>query len=219
MIDDLDRLGIASAAVTPSWMLIGDPRSAAEYELERSPFEDERLVRVPVILPGAAGSGWPDSIDALYRLNPKIVRACPERHRFDAHGSVAMTWWNDLADRGIALALDASECGLPLVASVADAVPNLKMLMLTPGYRELRRLAELLTVAPEVFVETGTIVSAGGVEWLARAVGAQRLVFGTGAPIWDDAGPRFQLDHLDLKNEDVEMIAHGSWDRLTGGTA
>lgn len=218
LIRELDHLGIQSAAVTPSWMVFGDPRDADAYQAERSHgSESERLVRVPVVIPGVAGSGWPKTMDAV---DPALmIRACPERHRFDALGPTARGWWRHLADRGIVLAMDAGECGLRTIAAVAESSPTLNIFALTPGYRELRRLTELLQVAPNVHIETGTIASAGGVEWLARTVGAHRLMFGTGAPVWDDAGPRFQLDHLDLPEADIAMIAHGTWDRLTTRSA
>lgn len=127
-----------------------------------------------------------------------------------------MNWWRALEDRGTPLALDASECGLSDVHALATAVPGLRILLLAPGYRELRRLAELAERAPKIHFETGTIVGAGAIEWLARTIGAHRLVFGTGAPLWDDAGPRFQLEHLDLPAHDVELIAYGSWARMIG---
>jgi hypothetical protein len=213
-LHDLDGLGIASAAVTPSWMLFGDPRSAAGYEAERGPDGDAgRLMTVPVVIPGPADSGWPQSVD---EVRAPLVRVCPVKHRFDPSGPSAMRWWRDFADRGTAVAVDASECGLPLVAAIAASVPGLRILLLSPGYRELRRLTELLEAAPGLRVETGTIVSAGAIEWLAGTVGAHRLVFGTGAPIWDAAGPRFQLEHLDLAQHEIELIAHGSWDVLIG---
>lgn len=218
LVADLDHLGIESAAVTPAWSLYADPRSAVEYEAHRTPEEwSSRLYRVPVVIPAVAGAGWPDSVDEV--LGAPLVRACPQRHRFEVLGPTALRFWRALADQGVPLALDASECGLSAVGALAAAVPNLRVLVLTPGYRELRRLTELLEQAPGVVVETGTIVSAGAIEWLARTVGAHRLVFGTGAPQWDDAGPRFQLDHLDLPERDVELIAHGSWEQLTEAAA
>ena len=217
LIDDLDMLDIHSAAVTPSWMLFGDPRSAAPYESQRATdLSSERLVRVPVVIPAVADSGWPRSVNEI--SDAIMVRACPERHRFDPLGPTAMGWWRAFAERETVLALDADECGLATIKAIADAVPRLNILALSPGYRELRRLAELLQLAPGIHVETGTLASAGAVEWIARTVGAHRLVFGTGAPLRDDAGPRFQLDYLDLPEEAVSLIAHGTWDRLTRGS-
>lgn len=217
MLADLDHIGIAGAAVTNAWQLYGDPRGEVEYVQARGAWNPEsRLVEVPVIVPGPADSGWPSGPGELGAS--VMVRACPVRHRFDILGPSAQRWWNDLADRDAVLTVDAGEIGLDGVARLAAATPRLKILILGPGYRELRRMRELLDLYPLVHVETGTIVSAGGIEWLARGVGAHRLVFGTGAPVWDDGGPRFQLDHLELPEQDVELIAHASWDRLVGAT-
>lgn len=212
---DLDQLGIDGAAVTRAWELYGDPRGAEEYLAARgSEAAEPRLVEIPIIIPGAADNQWPPTTDDV--STAVAVRACPERHRFDLVGASAMSWWRELGARGTLLQLDASEVGLGQVAALAQAVPDLPILVLSSGYRELRRLRELLEAHQNVHVETGTIVSAGAIEWLARGVGAHRLLFGTGAPLWDDAGPRFQLDHLDLGEADVALLAGGSWDRLVG---
>lgn len=165
--------------------------------------------------------GSPDPTDLMIGpvvdAAPAMVRACPVRHRFALTGPVALGWWHELAAAGIPLALDAHETGLDRVRALATTVPRLRVLVLSPGYRCLRELAELLDAHPGVYVETGTLAAAGAVEWLARRSGAHRLVFGTGAPVWDDAGPRFQLEHLRLPDGDVELIAAGSFAALRVG--
>ncbi|WP_116948821.1 amidohydrolase family protein [Jiangella endophytica] len=212
LLAELDHLGVDGAAVTPSDELYGDPARARHRDAGHA-----RLVTVPVILPAVPGAGWPDGPGAVVDAAPALVRACPVRHRFALTGPVALGWWRELAAAGIPLATDAGEVGLDRVRALVTAVPELRVLVLSPGYRCLRELAELLTVHPGVYVETGTLAAAGGVEWLARQAGAHRLVFGTGAPVWDDAGPRFQLDHLRLPDADVELIAAGSFAALRAG--
>lgn len=208
LLERLDHLGIDAAAVTESRTLNSGPGLSSE-------FGSSRVTAVPVIVPGVAGSGYPASVDELPAVG--MVRVCPVRSRFDPLGPVAMAWWQELAARRVTVAIDAAEAGLDLVGRIAYAVPSLRLLMLTPGYRELRRLGELLSATGGVHIETGTLVAAGAIEWLARNFGAERLVFGTGAPTWDDAGPRFQLDHLDLPGRDVQLIAAENADRLIGG--
>lgn len=212
MLAELDHLGIDGAAVTPSDGLYGDP--AHEHDPGAG---HERLAPVPVVLPAVPGAGWPDGPGAVVDAAPVMVRACPVRHRFALTGPVALRWWRELAAAAIPLALDAQETGLDRVGALAAAAPGLRVLVLSPGYRCLRELAELLDTHPGVYVETGTLAAAGAVEWLAGRAGAHRLVFGTGAPVWDDAGPRFQLDHLRLPAADVELIAAGSFTALTAG--
>lgn len=215
LVTELDRLGIDACAVTATAQIFGDPADPAAVA-PRWPATGQRHLTVPVVLPAVAGASWPAAVADLLAAAPPLVRACPVRHRFDPLGPVATAWWRELAGSGTPIALDVSECGLPLVASLAAAYPGLRLLLLSPGYRELRRLAELLETRPNVYIETGTIVTAGGVEWLASRCGAHRLVFGTGAPQWDDAGARFLLDHLELPESAVAMIATGSVQALIG---
>lgn len=218
LLADLDHLQIDGAAAVRAWEIYGDPREGEEYLAARGPDPvPPRLVQVPVIVPGPADARWPATIDDV--LTATAVRSCPVRHRFDPAGPAARAWWRRLAENGTALLVDAAEIGLAGVAALAQATPNLRILVLNPGYRELRRIRELCEVHPNLHLETGTLNTAGAVEWLARGIGAHRLVFGTGAPMWDGAGPRFQLDHLDLPGADVALIASGSWDQLTGAGA
>ncbi|MFG2007229.1 amidohydrolase family protein [Spirillospora sp. NPDC048911] len=51
--------------------------------------------------------------------------------------------------------------------------------------------------------------------WCGR-YGPHRVLFGTGAPVTDDAGPRFQLDHLDLPAADAALIGGGNARALLG---
>lgn len=215
LVAELDHLGIDGAAVTPSAGLYGDPTYEGEGLADPVP---ERLTVVPVVLPAVPGAGWPAGPGDVVESAPAMVRTCPVRHRYALTGPVALRWWQELAAAGIPVALDAGECGLDRVGALAAAVPGLRILVLSPGYRCLRELAELMDTHAGVHVETGTLVAAGAVEWLARHAGAHRLVFGTGAPVWDDAGPRFQLEHLRLPAADVELIAAGSFDLLRAGT-
>lgn len=219
LLADLDHLGIDACAVTATAALFGDPADPLARDLlahAEVPAAGGRCVTVPVILPAVGGAGWPDTVEDVLAASPPLVRACPVRHRFDPLGRVAAGWWRELAVHRLPVAVDVSECGLPLVAALATAHPELPLLLLSPGYRELRRLAELLDSFPHLYLETGTIVAAGALEWLAGRYGAHRLVFGTGAPLWDDAGARFLLDHLELPEADQTMIAAGSARTLLG---
>lgn len=213
-VAELDHLGIDAAAVTPSAGLYGDP----SHERVEPP-RHHRLVPVPVVLPAVPDAGWPAGPENVIAAGWPMVRACPVRHRFALTGSIALRWWRELAAAGVPVAIDAGECGLDGIAAVAGRVPDLRILVLSPGYRTLRELAELIGTFSGVVVETGTLAAAGAVEWLARHIGAHRLVFGTGAPLSDDAGPRFQLDHLRLPARDVELIAAGSFELFCGQAA
>ncbi|MFI7633631.1 amidohydrolase family protein [Nonomuraea sp. NPDC049400] len=197
--DEMGRLGIDRACVTHTLSLYSDPRAGNEALLA---LDDPRLIPVPVVVPGETGE---ESHGA------GMIRLCPERHRFDLTGPHALRC---LAALGLPMAIDLDETSPAQLRHLAELLPDLPILVLNPGYRRLRALAELMTEAPNVRAEIGTVNTQGGVEWLAARFGAERLVFGTGAPVSDDCGPRFLLDHLDLPPEDVERIAAGTLEEL-----
>ncbi|MFC5826240.1 amidohydrolase family protein [Nonomuraea insulae] len=200
---EMDRLGIERACVTHTLSLYSDPRAGNEALLALG---DPRLIPVPVVVPGEVG---PASEVAAWGV--RMVRLCPERHRFDLTGPAALRL---LAAIAVPVAIDLDETSPAQLRHLAERLPDLRILLLNPGYRRLRALAELMDEAPNVRAEIGTVNTQGGVEWLAARFGAGRLVFGTGAPVSDDCGPRFLLDHLDLPPEDVARIAAGSLEEL-----
>ncbi|MEU8246045.1 amidohydrolase family protein [Nonomuraea sp. NPDC048916] len=207
---DMDRLGIGRAFVTHTLSLYSDAQAGNDALLA---LDDHRLVPVPVVVPGVPGASAPSAPGEVLDWDVRLIRLCPQRHRFDLTGPIALSW---LAELGLPVAVDLEETTPAQLRALAERLPGQRILLLNPGYRRLRALAELLTVAPNVWVEIGTVNTQGGVEWLAERFGAERLVFGTGAPVADDCGPRFLLDHLALTDGEVESIAAGSLDRMLG---
>ncbi|MFF0312583.1 amidohydrolase family protein [Streptosporangium sp. NPDC004379] len=190
---DMDRLGIDRALVTHTLSLYSDPEDGNRA---LRALDDPRLLPVPVLVPMATEQ--PPMWDV------PMVRLCPERHRFDVTGPTTRRWLDVL---GLPVAVDLEEASPAQLREVSRHVP--KLLILNPGYRRLRAVAELMAEAPNVYLEIGTVNTQRGVEWLAKRFGARRLVFGTGAPVMDDCGPRLLLDHLDLPPDDVALIAAG----------
>jgi len=215
---DLDRLGIARALVTHTLSLYSDAEAGNEALFALG---DPRLVPVPVVVPGVPGACAPATPDAVRAWGARMVRLCPERHRFDLTGPAALRWLAALDGPGAGaapvVAVDLDETSTGQLRTLAERLPGLRILVLNPGYRRLRALAELMAEAPGVWLEIGTVNTQGGVEWLAERFGARRLVFGTGAPVADDCGPRFLLDHLDLTPQETGLIAALSLERLLGG--
>jgi predicted TIM-barrel fold metal-dependent hydrolase len=203
-LGEMDRLGIDRACVTHTLSLYSDP--GAGNEALRA-LTGPRLIPVPVVVPGVPGAGEPETPEDVLSWGVRMVRLCPERHRFDLTGPVALRW---LAALGLPVAIDLDETSPAQLRRLAERLPAQRLLLLNPGYRALRAVAELMSEAPNVWTEIGTVNTQGGVEWLAARFGARRLVFGTGAPVADDCGPRFLLDHLGLAPAEIAAIAAGS---------
>ncbi|MFI1015343.1 amidohydrolase family protein [Streptomyces sp. NPDC020965] len=209
LVRELDRLRIDLACVTHSHAVHGDPRDAGPTaRLAESAAPGPRLVPVPVLIPGPFGTGRPG--------DERLVRLCPGEHRWPLTGGPSLALAAELARRGIAVLLGWETVTAPEVARYAAGTPELRIVLTGTGYRSARELTGLMDTHPGLSVDTSTLAGHLQVEWFAERHGARRVLFGTGAPVTDDAGPRYQLDTLDLPEPARRLIAGGNALRLLG---
>ncbi|MGW7363026.1 amidohydrolase family protein [Streptomyces sp. NPDC054841] len=208
LVKELERLRIHAACVVHSHALYGDPRDGnAPLDL----IADERLRPVPVLVPGPLGTGdWTGG-------GAPLVRLCPDRHGWSATGPQALGLTAALSRAGVAVLLDWEAVTAADVDLLAGTRPRLRIVLTGTGYRSLRELTELLDMHELLYVDTSTLAGHRQVEWFAQRYGAHRVLFGTGAPVTDDAGPRHLLDTLDLPGDDAALVAGGNALRLLGG--
>ncbi|GAB2650347.1 amidohydrolase family protein [Kribbella swartbergensis] len=202
LVDELDRLAIDAACVVHSLSLHYDPVMPVGVP------SHPRLFGVPVVVPGPLGTPAPS--------DARLVRMCPAEHRFTMTGPQGLGLARELAERNITVLLGWESTSPGGIHHLASEVPSLRIVLINTGYRALRELAELMDAHREVRVDTSGLCGHLQVEWTANRYGAHRVLFGTGAPETDDAGPRFQLDHLELPETDVELIAGGNVLELLG---
>ncbi|MER7111535.1 amidohydrolase family protein [Streptomyces sp. NPDC000229] len=207
LVAELDRLRIDTACVIHSYAVHGDPRDGNE---QLDLVGDRRLRPVPVLVPGPLGTGpWAGGAP--------LVRLCPRQHGWSVTGPHARELLAELAAGGTAVLLSWDEVTAGELHLLAAAPPTPRIVLTGTGYRALRELAELLEAHPSLYVDTSTLCGHRQVEWIAERYGAHRVLFGTGAPVTDDAGPRYLLDTLDLPPDDAALIAGGNALRLLGG--
>ncbi|MFF8290214.1 amidohydrolase family protein [Streptomyces sp. NPDC016309] len=209
LVAELDRLRIDTACVIHSYAVHGDPRDGNEA---LAGVTHPRLLPVPVLVPGPLGtSPWTGGAP--------LVRLCPRRHGWSVTGPHARRLFAELAAAGTTVLLPWDEVTAGEVHALASAAPAPRTVLTGTGYRALRELAELLEAHDSLYVDTSTLCGHRQVEWIAGRYGAHRVLFGTGAPVTDDAGPRYLLDTLDLPPDDAALIAGGNALRLMGGAA
>lgn len=207
LVAELERLRIDTACVVHSHAVHGDPRDGNE---ELHHVTDTRLRPVPVLVPGPLGTGpWTGGAP--------LVRLCPRQHGWSPTGPHARVLLAELAASGTTALLAWDEMAADGVPVPAAAAPAPRIVLTGTGYRALRRLAELLEAHPSLYVDTSTLCGHRQVEWIAERYGAHRVLFGTGAPVTDDAGPRYLLDTLDLPAHEAALIAGGNALRLLSG--
>lgn len=77
-----------------------------------------------------------------------------------------------------------------------------------------RQYVQFTKTFPNVYLDTSNVIEYYGIESLVNAVGADRLLFGTGMPDKEPYDKIYQLLYSDLSADEKEMIASGNFERL-----
>lgn len=94
--------------------------------------------------------------------------------------------------------------------------PVLMRMIRGGGYNLVAEIEALADAHPNLLFDVSTVTQAGGVEHLARTIGAERLYLASNHPMTWEAAPYFQLYGALLSEPERLMVEDGSLSRLFG---
>ena len=211
------RFGIGRALVYHSLALEEHP--AAGNELLMQALEGhESLIPSWLALPHHTGE-FPEParfVEELRSAGVRAVRIFPDQQGFLTDdwvlgdlfaalaGQVPLFWHIDRLDT-----LTARE-----LYRVSTSNPDLQIVVCDVDKMINRTITPLMREAPNVWLETGGYRTHRGIEYLAGAVGAERLVFGTKLP-WQAVGPpHAELMYADIDADARQAIGASNLERL-----
>lgn len=164
-----------------------------------------------------------DLIRAMAVQNVRAVRIFPVHHRLKLY-----PWhWGELlevlAACRIPLLIDFSnlnwsqEIDWEGVRNLCAGFPELPVLLLRQGQAADRILYFLLEKHHNLYIETSYYQVNNGLQALVGNFGADRLIFGTGAPVYDPGCPIFCLLNSGLGEREVRKIACTNLESLLEG--
>ena len=92
--------------------------------------------------------------------------------------------------------------------------PNNTFVLCSPGYRCLRWLVPVMDSHKNLYAETSNFLVHDGIKEFCKHMGADRLLFGSGAPEASLAAAASQLLLSDISPEDKQAIGAGNLQRL-----
>ncbi|MGH3758062.1 amidohydrolase family protein [Actinophytocola sp.] len=212
----MDRFGIAEAVVghTASWL--HDPAAGNRMLTDALGTASGRLRPCWAVLPGGTGElGEPDELVAgALAAGVVAARGYPADHGWSLGTPDATPLLRALAGAGLPLLLDAEQTSWTEITACATDHPELRLVVCRTGYRALRRIAGVLGGTGNVWIETSTLTTHQGLEWLAGRFGTQRLLFGTGAMLQDPAEAVTRLLLSGLDDTAVRAIGGANLRRL-----
>jgi len=197
LLAEMDRVGIAEALVYASQARMAHPADGNTCILDMVR-DHPRLHPCWVVLP-PGNSEQPEPEELVARMRECGVRAArmfPEEHRFPLLERSLRPLLASLAEAEIPLLLDVGRTGWSQIAldwrevmAMADAHPDLPLVLLREGGSTERVLFSVWEELPNLYLETSYMQESRIVEEVVDQFGPAKLLLGTGMPVYDAGGP------------------------------
>ena len=214
----IDRFGIDKAAVTSLRGLFGDWPTANAETLAATREHPDRFVPIACLSPMNNGGG--QALRNLVSQGFMAVRLYP----------LALQGYSLNSGYVADIAHTAGECGIPIIIptrpmrnfrfptlSIDEVValalrhPETTFILSGPNYlSEFRAAVEGMTRCPNILIEISCMQGLRAVARLVESVGAQRILFGTGAVLQYPACNVAKLQHAGITTEQRNAIACGN---------
>lgn len=224
LLTTLDRFGITHGLVTHTlakWhdVVTGNQRLSEEIA------GHERLAACWVVLPSGTGEvpAEPVQVAQLLAAGARAARLCPTAHRLVLEPWAVDPLLGALAERRVPLLLDmdnrhwSEERPWAFIERTCRTYPTLPLVLLREPQANFRTLFPLLDRCPNLVVETSYLQGHDAIRLIFERWGAERLVFGTGVPVWDPALPLTGLTYAGLPPEARAAVGSGTLRHLLEG--
>lgn len=157
--------------------------------------------------------------DQLKKNEVRAVRIFPsaERHNYSLKKYSAGPLFEMLEHHKIPVFVDIDEIGWDNIDEILGYYPSLPFILSNTGYRADRYLYPLMQTYQNLYIETSRFLSHLGIEALSKYAGTDRILFGTGMPLYTGAGAVFFIKNLMIEESDKAKLASGNLTRLLSG--
>jgi predicted TIM-barrel fold metal-dependent hydrolase len=150
---------------------------------------------------------WRSEVERCLAAGVRLFRVYPDQAHWTADSILFGQIVERLSGTGAVLLVDATTPGLPSRIAAATAGAALPVIFTEARYYPLSELLPLAGRYPHIFIETSRLTSPDGIEHCVAAVGASRLVFGSGTPRYPAWIAWRILQDAAISEEDRQAIA------------
>lgn len=218
LLAELDFCGIDCAVVSHNAMTDVDPDYGNRAVLAETAKAPDRLIPTWTLLPPITEKHYhPERLFPAMKANGvRMLRAYPERNRYELCGIVMGELLGEMAAAGIPLYLSPSEGWQPIYR-VLEEFPSLTVILHNYGLWSHARLTyPLFRTYRNFYMETGDMQTAGEIKDICGKFGSERLLFGSDFPSNGIGGPLAALLGSGIAQEHLENIAYRNAERLLG---
>ena len=130
---------------------------------------------------------WRGEVDRCFAAGCRVYRLYPRQGDWPIDSVFLDQIVARLKGTGSVLMIEATTPGLPSLVAARTADARIPVIFTEARYFPLSELLAVAETYPHIFIETSRITSPEGIELCVETIGADRLVFGSGAaryPAW-----------------------------------
>lgn len=212
LISEMDTYKI-SASLAQSTLGIYDSYERGNTAIIEAARSNNRLVPIASINP-LRYFGSIDDMRKICALGFRIFRFYPAEQGWAIESAAFANVLKQLGEMKLPFIIDASESGAPTaVTRVSSGYPAPVII----GSISLDTISESLALMadnPNIMIETHDLYIPGALETIVQKVGADRTVFGSGAPLRSTAAMLSYIVNSDLSDEDKQKTLAGNIRRV-----
>jgi predicted TIM-barrel fold metal-dependent hydrolase len=220
LAEALARHGVAAGATWSQQGLDYDSAAGNAETLDACRQSGGRLLPCLVADPKDDPNLWEAELRRGRDAGVRLVRLFPAAHRWAIDSQLTRRLFARLREYGqVALVSSVDSptgCELPRPLAALAAQAGVPLVLLDVYYGNMAECLAVLQEFPGVYAETNWLATIGAVETAARAVGAGRLLYGSGAPGRSMQKALNQVLESDLPHSDKALILGGNALRLLG---
>lgn len=225
----LQDAGIARALVSPLEALFFEDPHIANERLAARLQPNGTLLLCAVVNPCLAN--WRETLtSARETLGARAIKLHPNYHLYEPDSDAVCDCLAAAAQVGLPVIVQLRMqdvrshhplCKVPDVAveravEAARRVPQVQVVLGGIHFAELRSQGDAIRSLPNVWVDLSRVEHVDGMRQSIHAVGAQRLLFGTHAPLFNVRSALLKLDEGLLSDEERAAITRENARRLLG---
>ena len=217
LIGQLKKVNVERAVVSHTAQQFLSVKRGNEILLSKIK-NDDIFIPAAAVMPNAAGEFMEISeFDTFVQTNGiKMIKMYPKTQNFSASEWQMGELYSYFEKKRLPLMVSIEEVGADGLYGMLSNHPALRVICTDCGFSNDRDMMRLMEIFQNLYLETGTFYTHGGIEYVVEKFGAQRLLFGTNLQHAEPGAAAARILYADITESEKRKIAYENMKTMLG---